>query len=154
MLTKEIGEPHFAAMVLRYYGGKASDIQGDSSLNTSGHVNLTFRQPYGVCCAIVAWNVPVASLTNKLAPALIAGNTLVVKSSEKAPLSVLVYAHSIKEAGFPSGVVNFRSGFGASCGHCIASHMQIRKISFTRSERTVSSNRKGSRNVELQECQS
>ena len=74
--------------------------------------------------------------TFKLAPALIAGNTIVLKSSEKAPLSCLLYAEMVKEAGFPPGVVNFLSGFGVPCGQALAMHMKIRKISFTGSERT------------------
>ena len=72
----------------------------------------------------------------KVAPALICGNTVVLKSSEKAPLSSLKLASLIKEAGFPSGVVNVLSGFGAPTGAAIALHMGIRKISFTGSVAT------------------
>jgi len=71
----------------------------------------------------------------KMAPALIAGNTLVVKTSEKAPLTGLYIARLARDAGFPAGVLNVLSGFGVPCGAVIASHMKIRKISFTGSVR-------------------
>jgi aldehyde dehydrogenase (NAD+) len=63
--------------------------KGESSLNTPGFVNMTFRQPYGVVAAIIPWNLPCVFVGNKCAPALAAGNTVVLKSSEKAPLTVL-----------------------------------------------------------------
>ena len=116
--------------------GKATDIQGESSLQTAGFLNITLRQPFGVCAAITPWNAPVTMLTFKLGPALIAGNTLVVKSSEKAPLTSLVYAGLVQQAGFPAGVVNFLSGFGIPCGQALAANMIIRKLSFTGSVRT------------------
>jgi aldehyde dehydrogenase (NAD+) len=72
----------------------------------------------------------------KVAPALICGNTVVLKSSEKAPLSSLKLASLIKEAGFPPGVVNVLSGFGSPTGAALALHMKIRKISFTGSVAT------------------
>jgi aldehyde dehydrogenase (NAD+) len=111
--------------------GKAADVKGESSLQTPGFVNMTFRQPYGVCGAIIPWNAPVTALTFKLAPALLAGNTMVAKSSEKAPLTSLFIGKLIMKAGFPPGVVNILSGTGVNCGSTMASHMDIRKISFT-----------------------
>jgi len=116
--------------------GKAADVKGESSLQTPNFVNLTFRQPYGVCAAIIPWNAPVTEFFFKAAPAVLAGNTIVVKSSEKAPLTILLVARFIQEAGIPRGVVNVLSGFGPTCGAAIASHMDIRKISFTGSART------------------
>ncbi|KAH6988317.1 aldehyde dehydrogenase domain-containing protein [Ilyonectria sp. MPI-CAGE-AT-0026] len=124
-------EPIAAASFLRYIAGKATDIQGESSLQTQGFVSVSLRQPYGVCAAITPWNAPVTMLSFKAAPALIAGNTMVLKSSEKAPLTSLYLAKLFKEAGFPPGVLNVLSGFGQSCGEALASHMRIRKISFT-----------------------
>lgn len=121
---------------MRYFAGKAGDVHGESSLHTPGFLNLTLRQPYGVCGAIIPWNVPITALVVKFAPALLAGNTLVVKSSEKAPLTVLLFAKLIKEAGFPPGVVNILSGMGPTCGAAMASHMEIRKLAFTGSTRT------------------
>ncbi|PGH21287.1 hypothetical protein AJ80_03337 [Polytolypa hystricis UAMH7299] len=119
------------ARFLRYMAGKAADVQGESSLQTAGYVNVSFRQPYGVCAAIAPWNAPVTALTFKLAPAVLAGNTLVAKSSEKAPLTSLFLARLILRAGFPPGVINILSGTGPLCGAALASHMGIRKLSFT-----------------------
>ncbi|KAH7007138.1 aldehyde dehydrogenase [Ilyonectria destructans] len=127
---------HSAIKQLRYFAGKATDVQGDTSLNTPGFVNLVFRQPFGVCGAITPWNVPFNMITQKLGPALITGNTLVLKTSEKAPLSPLVIAQCCQEIGLPKGVFNILSGFGQPCGEAIARHMDIRKISFTGSTNT------------------
>ncbi|KIX02224.1 uncharacterized protein Z518_08163 [Rhinocladiella mackenziei CBS 650.93] len=117
--------------ILRYFASKASDVAGDSSLNTKDMVNITFRQPFGVCGAIIPWNFPLLMLINKVGPALATGNTLVLKSSEKSPLSCLVVARLCQEIGLPNGVLNILSGFGRPCGEAIAKHMDIRKVSFT-----------------------
>jgi aldehyde dehydrogenase (NAD+) len=111
-------------------------VHGETSLHTPGFVNLTLREPFGVVAAIIPWNVPVVSAIVKFAPALLAGNTMVLKSSEKAPLAVLALAGLIKECGFPPGTINILSGMGAVCGAAIASHMEIRKLAFTGSTRT------------------
>ncbi|KIW78586.1 hypothetical protein Z517_08424 [Fonsecaea pedrosoi CBS 271.37] len=124
------------ARFIRYMAGKAADVKGESSLQTPNFVNFTFRQPYGVCAAITPWNAPVTELFFKVAPAVLAGNTIVVKSSEKAPLTSLLVAKLCREAGIPAGVINVLSGTGSICGAAIASHMEIRKISFTGSART------------------
>lgn len=70
------------------YSEAAYTVQGTTSVQTPGYLNLTLRQPYGVVAAIIPWNVPLLFLASKLAPALIVGNTVVLKSSEKAPLTV------------------------------------------------------------------
>ena len=80
--------------------------------------------------------VPMIMFAFKVAPALICGNTVVLKSSEKAPLSSLKLAALIKECGFPPGVVNIISGFGLPTGSALALHMKVRKISFTGSVAT------------------
>ncbi|KAH7230388.1 aldehyde dehydrogenase [Fusarium solani] len=121
---------------LRYIAGRAYEPQGDTSLHTHGFVNPTFRQPYGVCGAITPWNAPVLIVAQKLAPAFITGNTLVVKISKKAPLSPLVLAKCCQEMGLPKGAVNILNGFGRPCGEAIARHMDIRKLSFTGSTAT------------------
>lgn len=118
------------------YAGMAQEIQGGTSFNTPGHVNMLVRQPFGVTGGIVPWNIPVLAAVMKFAPALISGNTMVLKSSEKTPLTALVLARLTKEAGFPPGVLNILSGYGRPCGEAIASHMKIRKIGFTGSGRT------------------
>lgn len=123
-------------MIVRYLASKALDVLGESSLNTANFINISLRQPYGVCGAITPWNAPSMFLAYKVSAALITGNTIVVKSSEKAPLSPLVAARCAKEVGIPPGVINILSGFGKPCGQAIARHMEIRKISFTGSEAT------------------
>lgn len=109
---------------------------GTSSLNTPGFMNISIRQPYGVCAAIIPWNAPLVFLIKKLAPALAASNTMVLKTSEKAPLSSDRVVAMLGEAGFPPGVVNIVHGHGPVAGHAISSHMQIRALSFTGSVRT------------------
>jgi aldehyde dehydrogenase (NAD+) len=81
-------ESYAAAEALNHYAESGFQALGTSSLNTPGFVNMTMRQPYGVVAAIIPWNVPILFLAGKAAPALIAGNTVVIKSSEKAPLTV------------------------------------------------------------------
>lgn len=81
-------ESFVTAEMMEFFAQAGFQAQGISSLNTPGFVNVTFRQPYGVVAAIIPWNVPLYFLVSKVAPALIAGNTVVVKSSEKAPLTV------------------------------------------------------------------
>ena len=100
-------------------------------MNTKDFVNITLRQPFGVCGGIIPWNVPLLMLINKVGPALVTGNTLVLKSSEKSPLSSLVIGRLCQEIGLPRGVLNILSGFGRPCGEAIAKHMDIRKVSFT-----------------------
>ena len=77
-----------AAEKLQYFASCGWHGQGQTSLNTPGFINMTLRQPYGVVAAIIPWNVPVNFFINKVAPAIAAGNTVVIKSSEKAPLTV------------------------------------------------------------------
>jgi Aldehyde dehydrogenase family len=96
---------------------------------------MTFRQPFGVCAGIVPWNVAVGLAMMKIAPAIAAGNVIIIKTSEKAPLSPLVLGKIIKEVGFPPGVIQFINGYGQA-GAALASHMDVRKLSFTGSIRT------------------
>jgi aldehyde dehydrogenase (NAD+) len=135
--------PH-CVEVLRYFASKGTDIQGDSSLNTPNSVNVTFRQPYGVCGAIIPWNGPLFMFCLKVGPALVSGNTLILKSSEKSPLSALVLARLCQEIGLPKGVLNILSGLGRPCGEAMAKHMEIRHISFTGSHATGKAIKKAS----------
>jgi aldehyde dehydrogenase (NAD+) len=96
---------------------------------------MTFRQPWGVCAGIIPWNGPLVMAIMKVAPAVAAGNCIIIKTSEKSPLSPLIFARVVKEAGFPPGVIQFINGHGQP-GAALASHMDIRKISFTGSVRT------------------
>ncbi|KAF5565799.1 aldehyde dehydrogenase [Fusarium phyllophilum] len=111
-------------------------IQGQASLNTPGYVTMTLRQPFGVVGAIIPWNAALLFFAGKTAPALITGNTVVLKSSEKAPLGAAKFAELIHKAGFPPGVFNVISGHGNPSGAALSSHMDVRAISFTGSGRT------------------
>lgn len=129
-------EIDWVADLLRYTAGLASDIHGDTSLSTAGMINMTLHQPYGVCGAIIPWNGPLAAFAMKVGPALVSGNTLLLKPSEKSPLTALFVANLVVKAGFPPGVLNILPGFGHTTGKAIASHMRIRKLAFTGSART------------------
>lgn len=91
----------------------------------------TRREPVGVCGVIIPWNFPLLMQAWKLAPALACGCTIVLKSSEKTPLSALHVSKLIKEAGFPPGVVNTLSGFGSPAGEHLVRHNDVEKIAFT-----------------------
>ncbi|KAN0108022.1 aldehyde dehydrogenase [Hyaloscypha variabilis] len=114
-----------------HYASAAYHIQGQSSLNTPGMINMTIKQPYGVVAAIIPWNVSLIMFAMKVAPAIAAGNAIIVKTSEKAPLACLKLAALIKQAGFPPGLINIVSGYGNITGKVLAEHMKIRKIAFT-----------------------
>ncbi|KAF9887341.1 hypothetical protein FE257_010336 [Aspergillus nanangensis] len=120
---------------LRYYAGWADKIDG-KSLAMEGGMAYTHREPLGVCAAIVPWNAPLMITIWKLAPALAAGNALIIKPSELSPLYAQKLAQLIQEANFPPGVVNILPGDGASAGRTLSEHMLIRKISFTGSAPT------------------
>ncbi|KAK5131662.1 hypothetical protein LTR16_000545 [Cryomyces antarcticus] len=129
-------DAHYSANIYDHYAQAGFDAKGQTSLNTKGHMNFTLRQPIGVVGAIIPWNVPVVLFAHKVAPALAAGCTIVLKSSEKAPLSSLKLASLIHAAGFPPGTVNVLSGFGNPSGSILSSHMDVRLINFTGSVAT------------------
>ncbi|KAH8817431.1 aldehyde dehydrogenase domain-containing protein [Xylogone sp. PMI_703] len=134
-LLKKMDVPGCAS-IFNYYAGCAYHVLGESSLNSANFLNVSVRQPYGVVGLIIPWNVPMLMFAFKVAPATICGNTVVLKASEKAPLSSLKLAALVKEAGFPPGVINIVNGFGSPTGQAIAEHMKIRKIAFTGSVMT------------------
>ncbi|CAG8890319.1 unnamed protein product [Penicillium egyptiacum] len=115
---------------LRYYAGWAGKIDG-KTLDMEGGIAYTHREPLGVCGAIVPWNAPLMLTIWKLAPALVTGNVLIIKSSELSPLYAQKLAELVKEAGVPPGVVNIVTGEGASAGQALSEHMDVRKIAFT-----------------------
>jgi aldehyde dehydrogenase (NAD+) len=120
----------------RYYAGWTEKISG-KTIPVDGQFHVfTKHEPVGVVGQIIPWNFPLLMLAWKLAPALACGNCIVMKTSEKTPLSALAIAKLIKEAGFPPGVVNIISGFGPSAGDPIARHPHIDKVAFTGSTAT------------------
>ncbi len=92
---------------------------------------LTRREPIGVCAAIIPWNFPFACIAWKIAPVLAAGCTVVVKSSERAPLSAQYLAKLVRESGFPRGVINILCGMGEATGRDLVANLHVDKITFT-----------------------
>lgn len=123
--------------MFEYYAGGATRIEGTTTTPpphvtaTAEALTYTVREPVGVVGLIVPWNVPLSTLVLKLAPALAAGCTAVVKPSEETPLSALLLGRLLLEAGFPAGVVNIVNGPGETAGARLSSHPLVDKISFT-----------------------
>jgi aldehyde dehydrogenase (NAD+) len=122
-----------AAEQLRYYAGWATKIHGETIENSApgDFFTYTLREPVGVVGAIVPWNSPFVIAIWKLAPALAAGCTVVIKPAEQTPLSALRLGELAMEAGFPAGVVNICPGFGNQGGAALAEHEDVNKIAFT-----------------------
>ncbi|MFF4415499.1 aldehyde dehydrogenase family protein [Streptosporangium sp. NPDC001559] len=119
-----------AAEIFRFFSGVVRDLHGRTVLCGPGaHVSTTPR-PLGVVAAIVPWNSPLISVAHKLAPALAAGNTVVVKPSELASVSTVEFVRLVQDL-FPPGVVNVVTGFGPEAGHALVSHPDVAKVSFT-----------------------
>lgn len=115
----------------RYFAGWADKIHGRVIQNLPKKLAYTVHEPHGVCGQIIPWNYPVAMAAWKLAPALAAGNCVVLKTSEITPLSMLYVAQLFERAGFPAGVVNIISGYGSDCGKALSEHMDVDKVAFT-----------------------
>ncbi|RAL01411.1 putative aldehyde dehydrogenase, partial [Aspergillus ibericus CBS 121593] len=128
--SKNINIPQ-AISTLRYFAGWADKIDGKTLHLPDGGVGYTFREPLGVCAAIVPWNAPLMITIWKLAPALTTGNALLIKPSELTPLYALKLALLIREAGFPPGLIAILPGDGPTTGHALSTHPAIRKLSFT-----------------------
>ena len=118
-----------------YFGGLADKIEGAViPLDKKGYFNFTRYEPLGVVAAITPWNSPLLLPAWKLAPALAAGNTVVIKPSEFTSASTLEFVKLVEEAGFPPGVVNVVTGFGKEVGMPLVEHPLVRKIAFTGSD--------------------
>ncbi len=118
-----------------YYGGLADKVEGTvPPIDKPGVVNMVTYEPLGVCALITPWNSPLLLLAWKLAPALAAGNTVVIKPSEYTSASTLQLMSLIERAGIPAGVVNVVTGFGAEAGMPLVTHPLVRKIAFTGGE--------------------
>ncbi|TIL76597.1 MAG: aldehyde dehydrogenase family protein [Mesorhizobium sp.] len=124
--------------MLRYYAGMATSLHGETIENSlpGEIVSFTRKEPVGVVGAIIPWNAPTAASIWKIGPALATGCTVVLKPSEEAPLTPLLIADIMNEAGVPPGVVNIVTGTGAEAGAALAEHMGVDKIVFTGSTAT------------------
>jgi aldehyde dehydrogenase (NAD+) len=114
-----------------YFAGWATKIEGETIPVPGKMFNYTLREPVGVCGQIIPWNFPLLMAAWKLAPALAAGNTVVLKPAEQTPVTAMELGKLIQEAGFPEGVVNIVPGYGETAGAALASHPGINKIAFT-----------------------
>ncbi|MGC2854246.1 aldehyde dehydrogenase family protein [Novispirillum sp. DQ9] len=118
-----------------FFGGLGSELKGESVPFNPDMLTVTVREPIGVVGAIIPWNVPLLLMALKVAPALVAGNTVVVKSAEEAPLTVLRVCQIMNEV-LPKGCFNMLSGFGPECGAPLVTHPKVGKITFTGSVET------------------
>ena len=124
------GEMDMVAATFRYYAGAPERLLGDT-IPVSGGQAFTVREPLGVVGLIVPWNFPLTIASWKLAPALAAGNTVVLKPAELTPLTALRFASIAHDAGLPDGVVNVVVGPGSVCGRRLVEHPDVAKIAFT-----------------------
>lgn len=125
-----------AARAIRWYAEAADKVYGEVAPTGPGELAMIVREPIGVVAAIVPWNFPLLLACWKLGPALIAGNSVVLKPSEKSPLTALRLAGLAKEAGLPDGVLNVISGYGHEAGQALALHPEVEVLTFTGSTRT------------------
>ncbi len=143
--TFDTGKPYKDALavdiplsvqVMRYYAGWPSKLRGETNPVQGKFLTYTRHEPIGVIGQIVPWNFPLFMAAMKLAPALAAGNTVVLKPAEQTPLTALYLGQLLNEAGIPAGVVNIVSGFGGDAGQALITHPQVDKIAFTGSTTT------------------
>jgi len=128
---------HYAPKWFHYFAGLADKIEGRVlSSDKPGFFNFTREEPLGVVAAITPWNSPLLLAAWKLAPALAAGNTVVLKPSEHSSVSALVFGELFEKAGFPPGVVNIVTGFGGEVGEPLLTHPDVAKVAFTGGDRT------------------
>lgn len=135
LIAEMSAQTKYLAEWYRYYGGLADKVEGAVlPADRPGIFNFTRYEPLGVVGMITAWNSPLLLLAWKLAPALAAGNTAVVKPSEFTSASSLEFMDLVKEAGFPDGVVNCITGYGLEVGAPMVEHPDVAKVAFTGSD--------------------
>lgn len=144
LLTREEGKPLHEAIdeirgfanILEFYAGVSASLQGEYiPLGSKGDC-IVEHEPLGVCGAIIPWNMPAIIMGWKVGPALLAGNTVVIKPSSTAPLTILHLARLMEEAGIPGGVLNVVTGDGETAGSALVRNPIIKKLSFTGSTDT------------------
>ena len=128
--TQSRGEAKLTVDFVRYVAGLCREIKGNTVFLSSDNLDYTRREPFGVVGAIVPWNAPLLLAALKVAPAVMTGNTIVLKSSEEAPLAVHILLQTFNEF-LPPGVVNLVTGSGIECGAPLVEHPQVPKVSFT-----------------------
>src|SRR5213080_2873570 len=124
------GEMGMVVETFRYYAGAPERLLG-KTIPVTGGVDMTFREPLGVVGLIVPWNFPLTIASWKVAPALAAGNTIVLKPAELTPLTALEFERIALDAGLPEGVVNVIAGKGSVVGRRLVEHPDVAKVAFT-----------------------
>ena len=130
-ITRSKGEILSSAMVFDYYAGAGDKFFGETIPMGHAALDFTLREPVGVCGQIVPWNFPFMMASWKVAPALAAGCTIILKPASNTPLSAMILGEICYEAGVPEGVVNVLPGPGGEIGEYLASHPLVDKIAFT-----------------------
>lgn len=130
-LHMAIGDMGGAVRFFRYFAGIADKIEGHTLATPEGLVGHSIRQPFGVVGCIVPWNFPVSIASIKVAPALAAGNAVILKPSSYSPRTALELGRIAQEVGFPDGALNVITGLGEEAGAALAEHNGVGKISFT-----------------------
>ena len=128
--TESRVEAGVVADIFEFYGGLGGELKGETVPFAPNVLSVTVREPLGVVGAIIPWNVPMLLMALKVAPALVAGNTVVVKSAEEAPLTVLRVCELLNRV-LPPGCFNMLSGFGPECGGPLVAHKLVKKVTFT-----------------------
>jgi aldehyde dehydrogenase (NAD+) len=131
-----VGDVTRTADVIRFFAEYCDKLDGDVTATEEGTLSLVKNEPYGIVGAIVPWNFPMITAAWKFAPALAAGNAMVMKTSELTPHSLLALADLAAKAGLPAGLFNVVNGLGQTTGSAIVRHPEIRKVSFTGSSTT------------------
>lgn len=121
----------FAANTFRYYADLAVQTRRREPIAVSGFEAYSVKQPYGPCAFIFPWNFPFLLISWGIAPALAAGNTVIIKPAEDTPLSTVYFAKMAEEVGFPPGVINVVTGYGSGAGAALSGHAGIKRMSFT-----------------------
>ena len=119
------------ASILRFNAGAADKIEGRVKSSSTGNFQFTMYEPYGVVAGILPWNYPLVNVAMKVAPALAAGNAIVIKPSVETPLTSVAFAKLCIQAGIPNGIVNVALGKGSSTGENLIKNPDVKKISFT-----------------------
>lgn len=131
-LPEALGEIRYAQVVLRYYAGMAPMISGRRiDLADPGEYGIVMKMPVGVSVAIVPWNSPIILMVVKVAPALAAGNSVIVKPASTTPLADLLICEAVSSAGLPTGTLNVVTGKGSVVGEELVSNPKVSKVAFT-----------------------
>ena len=145
METSDMGKPisvsrnvdlRSAPESVQYFAGMAGKVEGRTVPVPGRFLNYTVREPYGVVAGIIPWNYPLLQAVWKIAPAIMAGNTVVLKPAEQAPLSPMALVRLAAEVGLPPGVVNAVPGYGEEAGAALCQHPDVALIAFTGSLET------------------